>query len=79
MSKRKQVSAEEKRTRMLDLFHEKKDFYQLKVITLILINNNRLFGLTMNQIVLFLFCKETNKNKNLFLIIGFLYHFCFYI
>jgi len=31
MSKRKQVSAEEKRTRMLDLFHEKKDFYQLKV------------------------------------------------
>jgi len=30
MSKRKQVSAEEKRTRMLDLFHEKKDFYQLK-------------------------------------------------
>jgi len=37
MSKRKQVSAEEKRTRMLDLFHEKKDFYQLKVITYILI------------------------------------------
>lgn len=33
MSKRKQVSAEEKRTRMLNLFHEKKDFYQLKVIT----------------------------------------------
>jgi len=32
MSKRKQVSAEEKRNRMLDLFHEKKDFYQLKVI-----------------------------------------------
>lgn len=31
MSKRKTVSAEEKRTRMLDLFHEKKDFYQLKV------------------------------------------------
>lgn len=30
MSKRKQVSAEEKRNRMLDLFHEKKDFYQLK-------------------------------------------------
>ncbi|XP_060839414.1 meiotic nuclear division protein 1 homolog [Rhopalosiphum padi] len=30
MSKRKQVSAEEKRIRMLDLFHEKKDFYQLK-------------------------------------------------
>lgn len=37
MSKRKQVSAEEKRTRMLDLFHEKKDFYQLKVIIYILI------------------------------------------
>lgn len=31
MSKRKQVSAEEKRIRMLELFHEKKDFYQLKV------------------------------------------------
>lgn len=31
MSKRKQVSADEKRTRMLNLFHEKKDFYQLKV------------------------------------------------
>lgn len=31
MSKRKQVSAEEKRIRMLDLFHEKKEFYQLKV------------------------------------------------
>lgn len=31
MSKRKQVSAEEKLSRMLDLFHEKKDFYQLKV------------------------------------------------
>ncbi|VVC41465.1 Winged helix-turn-helix DNA-binding domain,Meiotic nuclear division protein 1 [Cinara cedri] len=30
MSKRKQVSAEEKRIRMLDLFHEKKDFFQLK-------------------------------------------------
>jgi len=30
MSKRKQVSAEEKRIRMLELFHEKKDFYQLK-------------------------------------------------
>jgi hypothetical protein len=31
MSKRKQVSAEEKRIRMLNLFHEKKEFYQLKV------------------------------------------------
>lgn len=31
MSKRKTVSAEEKRTRMLELFHEKKEFYQLKV------------------------------------------------
>ncbi|XP_025419130.1 meiotic nuclear division protein 1 homolog [Sipha flava] len=30
MSKRKQVSAEEKRIRMLNLFHEKKEFYQLK-------------------------------------------------
>ncbi|XP_050427152.1 meiotic nuclear division protein 1 homolog [Adelges cooleyi] len=30
MSKRKTVSAEEKRTRMLQLFHEKKDFFQLK-------------------------------------------------
>lgn len=34
MSKRKQISAEEKRLRMLDLFHEKKDFYQLKVCIL---------------------------------------------
>jgi len=42
MSKRKQVSAEEKRTRMLDLFHEKKDFYQLKVIIyLVYFNFNR--------------------------------------
>lgn len=41
MSKRKQVSADEKRTRMLDLFHEKKDFYQLKVITIIFIDNNK--------------------------------------
>lgn len=30
MSKRKGVSAEEKRTRMLQLFYEKKDFFQLK-------------------------------------------------
>uniref|UniRef100_A0A0A9XLK5 Meiotic nuclear division protein 1 homolog n=1 Tax=Lygus hesperus TaxID=30085 RepID=A0A0A9XLK5_LYGHE len=30
MSKRKGVSAEEKRIRMLQLFHEKKDFFQLK-------------------------------------------------
>lgn len=31
MSKRKGVSAEEKRTRMLQLFYEKKEFFQLKV------------------------------------------------
>ncbi|KRT81595.1 hypothetical protein AMK59_6100 [Oryctes borbonicus] len=30
MSKRKGVSAEEKRTRMLELFYEKKEFFQLK-------------------------------------------------
>lgn len=30
MSKRKGVSAEEKRTRMLQLFYEKQDFFQLK-------------------------------------------------
>lgn len=30
MSKRKGVSAEEKRIRVLQLFHEKKDFFQLK-------------------------------------------------
>ncbi|XP_075210959.1 meiotic nuclear division protein 1 homolog [Lycorma delicatula] len=30
MSKRKGVSAEEKRTRMMQLFYEKKDFFQLK-------------------------------------------------
>lgn len=30
MSKRKGVSAEEKRTRMLDIFYEKKDVFQLK-------------------------------------------------
>lgn len=42
MSKRKQVSAEEKRIRMLELFHEKKDFYQLKV-NIQVINSNREF------------------------------------
>lgn len=30
MSKRKGVSAEEKKTRMLQLFYEKKEFFQLK-------------------------------------------------
>ncbi|KAF4527335.1 hypothetical protein B566_EDAN001112 [Ephemera danica] len=30
MSKRKGVSADEKRTRMLEIFHESEDFYQLK-------------------------------------------------
>ena len=30
MSKKKGVSAEEKRTRMLQLFYEKKEFFQLK-------------------------------------------------
>jgi hypothetical protein len=31
MSKQKGVSAEEKRTRMLQIFYEKKEFFQLKV------------------------------------------------
>lgn len=31
MSKRKGVSAEEKRLRMLEIFHESQDFFQLKV------------------------------------------------
>lgn len=31
MSKRKGVSADEKRSRMLELFYEKKEFFQLKV------------------------------------------------
>ena len=31
MSKRKGLSAEEKRIKMLEIFHESKDFYQLKV------------------------------------------------
>lgn len=34
MSKRKTVSADEKRERMLQLFHEKKEFFQLKAIIL---------------------------------------------
>lgn len=31
MSKKKGLSAEEKRTRLLELFHEKEEFFQLKV------------------------------------------------
>jgi len=31
MSKQRGVSAEEKRTRMLQIFYEKKEFFQLKV------------------------------------------------
>lgn len=31
MSKRKGVSADEKRTRLLEIFYEKKEFFQLKV------------------------------------------------
>lgn len=31
MSKRKGVSAEDKRLRMLEIFHESQDFFQLKV------------------------------------------------
>lgn len=35
MSRGKGVSAEEKKTRMLQLFYEKKEFFQLKVTIMI--------------------------------------------
>lgn len=34
MSKRKGLSADEKRNRMLEIFYEKKEFFQLKVVNI---------------------------------------------
>ena len=36
MSKRKRVTADEKRTRMLNFFHEKREFYTLKELETII-------------------------------------------
>lgn len=48
MSKRKGVSAEEKKTRLQQLFYEKKEFFQLKVIVVTI-----LWSLVTNYLFIF--------------------------
>lgn len=46
MSKRKGLSVDEKKARMLQLFHETKEFYQLKV-TCIYLSNLQMFSISL--------------------------------